>query len=309
MLVQAVVNGLGGNVATEKDSEESSKTHMKIFVHLSQSLQLDNEDLQQIHLDDLEEMDLRWQMAMLTIREEILKDTRKGKVFSVVEEGLTNFELMAYSSTSSNSEVSTDSNCLSSCLENVKILKEQNEQLLKDLRTSKINVITYKTVETSVAKASEAKPKAVRKSTGAPMIEDWVSNSEEEDVPQAKIEKKTVKSSFAKIKFVKSKEQGNPQIDLHDQGVIDSGCSRHMTENKSLLSNLTLKKLMEDMLPLKDFAILKYPTKTHSYYLSGRTGEVVLRIKNEAFYFQILKIFRERFLVISTDLHLIVKNE
>ncbi|GJZ27040.1 ribonuclease H-like domain-containing protein [Tanacetum coccineum] len=62
-------------------------------------------------------------------------------------------------------------------------------------------------VETSVAKASEAKPKAVRKSNGAPIIKDWVSDSEEEDVPQAKIEKKTVKSSFAKIKFVKSKEQ------------------------------------------------------------------------------------------------------
>ncbi|GKG35071.1 hypothetical protein Tco_0440225, partial [Tanacetum coccineum] len=52
---------------------------------------------------------------------------------------------MAYSSTSSNSKVYTDSNCSSSCLENVRILKEQNEQLLKDLRTSKLNVIAYKT--------------------------------------------------------------------------------------------------------------------------------------------------------------------
>ncbi|GJY05477.1 hypothetical protein Tco_0371417 [Tanacetum coccineum] len=34
-----------------------------------------------------------------------------------------------------------------------------------------------------------------------------VSDSEEEDVPQAKIQKKTVKPSFAKIEFVKSKEQ------------------------------------------------------------------------------------------------------
>ncbi|GKD55359.1 putative reverse transcriptase domain-containing protein [Tanacetum coccineum] len=42
------------------------------------------------------------------------------------EEGPTNFALMAYSSTSSNSEVSTDSNCSSSCLENVKFLKDQN---------------------------------------------------------------------------------------------------------------------------------------------------------------------------------------
>ncbi|GKD60129.1 ribonuclease H-like domain-containing protein, partial [Tanacetum coccineum] len=31
--------------------------------------QLDNEDLQQINPDDLEEMNLRWQMAMLTMRE------------------------------------------------------------------------------------------------------------------------------------------------------------------------------------------------------------------------------------------------
>ncbi|GKA60428.1 hypothetical protein Tco_0759835 [Tanacetum coccineum] len=61
------------------------------------------------------------------------------------EEGPTNFALMAYSSTSSNPEVSTDSNCSLSCFENVKILKEQNKQLLKDLWTSKLNTIAYKT--------------------------------------------------------------------------------------------------------------------------------------------------------------------
>nr|GEY28178.1 ribonuclease H-like domain-containing protein [Tanacetum cinerariifolium] len=39
-------------------------------VNLNQSTspQLDNEDLKQINVDDLEEMDLRWQMAMLTMR-------------------------------------------------------------------------------------------------------------------------------------------------------------------------------------------------------------------------------------------------
>ncbi|GJS93154.1 putative ribonuclease H-like domain-containing protein [Tanacetum coccineum] len=31
--------------------------------------------------------------------------------------------------------------------------------------------------------------------------------------------------------------QGNPQIDLHNQGVIDSGCSRHMTGNMSYLND------------------------------------------------------------------------
>ncbi|GKA26671.1 putative ribonuclease H-like domain-containing protein [Tanacetum coccineum] len=60
---------------------------------------------------------------------------------------------------------------------------------------------------------------------------------EEEDVPQDKKEKKIVKSSFAKIEFVNSKEQGNPQMGLQDQGVIDSGCSRHMTGNMSYLTD------------------------------------------------------------------------
>ncbi|GJY36151.1 hypothetical protein Tco_0421529 [Tanacetum coccineum] len=40
------------------------------------SPQLAHEDLQQIHLDDIEEMDLRWQMAMLTMRaRRFLKNT------------------------------------------------------------------------------------------------------------------------------------------------------------------------------------------------------------------------------------------
>ncbi|GKF09645.1 ribonuclease H-like domain-containing protein, partial [Tanacetum coccineum] len=40
------------------------------------SPQLTHEDLQQIHPDDIEEMDLRWQMAMLTTRaRRFLKNT------------------------------------------------------------------------------------------------------------------------------------------------------------------------------------------------------------------------------------------
>ncbi|GJR68728.1 hypothetical protein Tco_0014793 [Tanacetum coccineum] len=32
-------------------------------------------------------------------------------------------------------------------------------------------------------------------------------------------------------------QRGNPQMDLHDHGVIDSGCSRNMTGNMSYLRN------------------------------------------------------------------------
>ncbi|GKF09204.1 hypothetical protein Tco_0043428, partial [Tanacetum coccineum] len=42
-----------------------------------------------------------------------------------------------------------------------------------------------------------------------------------------------------KIKVINhvSKHNSNPQIDLQDKGVIDSGCSRHMTGNMSYLTN------------------------------------------------------------------------
>ncbi|GKF92814.1 hypothetical protein Tco_0279533, partial [Tanacetum coccineum] len=48
------------------------------FASQPNSLQLDNEDLQEINPDDLEEMDLRWQMAMLTMRaRRFLKNTKR----------------------------------------------------------------------------------------------------------------------------------------------------------------------------------------------------------------------------------------
>ncbi|GJR94222.1 retrovirus-related pol polyprotein from transposon TNT 1-94 [Tanacetum coccineum] len=70
-----------------------------------------------------------------------------------------------------------------------------------------------------------------RKNDDAPIIEEWVSDDEEENVSETKTEKKIVKPSIAKIEF------GNPQMDLQDQGVIDSGCSRHMTGNMSYLTD------------------------------------------------------------------------
>ncbi|GKE84990.1 hypothetical protein Tco_1558732, partial [Tanacetum coccineum] len=46
-------------------------------------------------------------------------------------------------------------------------------------------------------KSDEEVSKVVRKSDDSPIIEDWVSDSEEENVSQTKIEKKTVKPSIA----------------------------------------------------------------------------------------------------------------
>nr|GEY26470.1 putative ribonuclease H-like domain-containing protein [Tanacetum cinerariifolium] len=142
------------------------------------------------------------------------------------EEG-PNYALMAFSSLSFNSEVSNDTTCFKSCLETVKLLKSQNDQLLKDLKKYELIVL----VENCKAMSSEEEPKVVRKNDDALIIEEWASDNEEEDVSQPKIEKKIVMPNIAKIEF------GNPQIDLQDQGMIDSGCSRHMTGNMSYLTD------------------------------------------------------------------------
>nr|GEX10476.1 hypothetical protein [Tanacetum cinerariifolium] len=59
------------------------------------------------------------------------------------EEG-PNYALMAYSTSSSDFEVSTDSNCSKTCLQTIETLKSQNEKLLKDLKKSKLIVLGYK---------------------------------------------------------------------------------------------------------------------------------------------------------------------
>ncbi|GJU13474.1 hypothetical protein Tco_1135870 [Tanacetum coccineum] len=103
-----------------------------------------------------------------------------------VEEGPTNFALMAYSSTSSNSE---------SLYNVVPPLYTGNFMPPKpDLSFSGLEefvnepIVSEPAVKKPIAKNSEAKiskekPKAVKKNNGAPIIEEWVSDSEEEYVP------------------------------------------------------------------------------------------------------------------------------
>nr|GEZ35110.1 ribonuclease H-like domain-containing protein [Tanacetum cinerariifolium] len=62
-------------------------------------------------------------------------------------------------------------------------------------------------VENFKVKSSEEEIKVVRKNNDAPIIEEWVSDDEEESVSQLKIEKKIVKPNIVKKEFVKSKQQ------------------------------------------------------------------------------------------------------
>nr|GEX08019.1 copia protein [Tanacetum cinerariifolium] len=237
------------------------------------SPQLKHEDLEQIHLDNLEEIDLRWQMAMLTMKaRRFLKKTgrnlttnenetisfdksnvecynchkrghfarecraprnqdnkhKKSIRMSVAvethasaalvscdglggydrsdqaEEG-PNYALMTYTSSSSDTKIVD--NCKKGLgYESYNALPPPytgNFLLLKpDLSYTGLDEFADKLVAENT-KSCKKETNAVRKNSDALIIEEW----------------------------------GNPQTDLHDKGVIDSGCSRHMTENMSYLTD------------------------------------------------------------------------
>nr|GEX63391.1 retrotransposon Orf1 [Tanacetum cinerariifolium] len=76
-----------------------------------------------------------------------------------------------------------------------------------DLSFTELDEFAYKpVVENCEAKTSKIKHKEVRKNTNAPIIKEWVSDDEEKEVTQPKIEQKTVKLSIPKIEFVKPKQ-------------------------------------------------------------------------------------------------------
>nr|GEX87849.1 hypothetical protein [Tanacetum cinerariifolium] len=146
----------------------SNAAIFSFFVSQSTSPQLDNKDLKQIDVDDLKEMDLRWQMAMLIMRARMFlqktgrnlgdnRITSMGVDMSKVEcynchrkghfarewsydwsyqaeEEPANFALMAISSLSSFSDYKVPS-CFKACLESVEarlVVYKQNESILEE---------------------------------------------------------------------------------------------------------------------------------------------------------------------------------
>ncbi|GJY10983.1 uncharacterized mitochondrial protein-like protein [Tanacetum coccineum] len=139
------------------------------------------------------------------------------------EEG-PNYALMAFSSSSSNSEVSNDSICLKTYLKTVELLKSQNDQLLKDLKKSN---------STSLTTGNFHAPTPLMYFTGLdefvnePVVENCKTMSSEKEL---KIVRKCDDASIIE-------EWGNPQMDLQDQGSDDEWMLRHMIGTCPILKN------------------------------------------------------------------------
>nr|GFD28254.1 hypothetical protein [Tanacetum cinerariifolium] len=96
---RAVNTAQGVNTACTQGAADSSTTVENLsdamiysfFASQPSIPQLDNEDLQQIHSDDLEEMNLRWNIAMLTMRaRRFLKNT--GRKLDIANKERTKFD-------------------------------------------------------------------------------------------------------------------------------------------------------------------------------------------------------------------------
>nr|GEV61080.1 hypothetical protein [Tanacetum cinerariifolium] len=148
----------------------SNSVIFSFFASQSTNPQLDNEDLKPIDVDDLEEMDLRWQMAMLTMRARrecrSPKDTKpqrrnapvKNSTLNALvsqcddigsydwsyqaEEEPANFALMAITSSRSsfNNEVQS---CSKACSKAHDQLHSQYDKLTAEFRKSQIDVLSY----------------------------------------------------------------------------------------------------------------------------------------------------------------------
>ncbi|GJW77418.1 retrovirus-related pol polyprotein from transposon TNT 1-94 [Tanacetum coccineum] len=248
------------------------------FASQPNSPQLIHEDLQQIHPDDMEEIDLRWQIAMLTHKARmILKILRRKLTFNAMrllvliskkwsatiatrgdillrisdqaEEG-PNYALMAFSSSNFDSEKGLG-------YENYNAVPPPYTRNFMpptpDLSfTSLDEFVNEPVVENCKAMSSEEEPKVVRKNDDSPIIEEWVLDDEEEDVSQPKIEKKTVRPSIVKKEFVKSKQQEKTarktvkQVEHHRQNTQrPRGNQRNWNNMMSYLSktaNSTVKR-------------------------------------------------------------------
>nr|GEW06386.1 ribonuclease H-like domain-containing protein [Tanacetum cinerariifolium] len=137
-LMEAIEKRFGKNAATKK-------TQRNLLKQLHENFTASNSEMLDQTFDRLQKLNTHavvWRNKA-DLDTMSLDDLYKNLKSDQAEEGL-NYTLMAFTSTSSDSKVSIDSTCKKSCLAAVKILKSQNEQLIKDLKKSVLMVLGYK---------------------------------------------------------------------------------------------------------------------------------------------------------------------
>ncbi|GJY07521.1 hypothetical protein Tco_0374575 [Tanacetum coccineum] len=231
---------------------------------------LDNEDLQQIDQDDLEELDIRQQVAMLTIKmQRFVKKTRRNLDFKekqlvtfdkskttpandrfskadryhVVPPPITGNFLTPRADISFAGKTNEGDNMDKVIIEDWNSYDEDDVSNVNTVSPVKTN--ETRTVKTQADKISQTSQKVgigykkikacfVCKSTDH-LIKDCNFHAKKSPEPKLKI---VVNTGQRVVKPVwDNAKRGNPEILLQDHAVVDSGCSSHMTGNKAYLSD------------------------------------------------------------------------
>nr|GEX00781.1 ribonuclease H-like domain-containing protein [Tanacetum cinerariifolium] len=237
------------------------------FASQSNSPQLDNDDLKQIDADDLDEIDLKWQMVKcynchgrghfarvcMSPKDTRNKETQRSNV--PVETSTSN-ALYAPSPVYDRYKSGEGYYVVSPPYIET-FMPPKPDLVFHDAPTINETIPTVFNVEPSTTKTNKDLSQSNRPS--APIIEDWVSDSEDDfegtKVPHQRPIKHGINKAHSPIRrpinlrpspqtsnfhqqvtAVKA-NQGNPWHALKDKGVIDSGCSRYITGNISYLSD------------------------------------------------------------------------
>ncbi|GJZ51856.1 putative ribonuclease H-like domain-containing protein [Tanacetum coccineum] len=227
--------------------------------------QLVHEDLEQIHEDDLEEMDLKWQLALLSMRTRRgprnqdsrnwnqdssrrtinVEETSSKAMLAIDGAGFdwsymaddefpTNMALMAFSDSEPEFEGygPKPSKSVSEDISN-EVRESPDASLVKELVLD--DKLEKKTIFLTVAKIEFVRPKQQEKPVRKPvkyakMYRLTAITIKGKGWPKAV---NTARPNTTVVNAVRA-NQGHPQKE--DQGYVYSGCSRHMTGNMSYLS-------------------------------------------------------------------------